>query len=38
VTPVAIALGGNLGDREHVLRAAAAALAGAVEDLTLSSF
>ena len=38
MTPVAIALGGNLGDREQVLRAAAAALAGAVADLTLSSF
>jgi len=38
VTPVAIALGGNLGDREQVLRAAAAALAGAVADLTLSYF
>ena len=35
---VAIALGGNLGDREQVLRAAASALAGCVEDITLSSF
>ena len=38
MTRVAIALGGNLGDREHVLRAAAAALAGCIEAITLSSF
>jgi 2-amino-4-hydroxy-6-hydroxymethyldihydropteridine diphosphokinase len=38
VTPVAIALGSNLGDRERTLRAAAAALAGAIHDLQLSTF
>ena len=35
--PVAIALGSNLGDRERILRDAAAALAGAVHDLRLST-
>ena len=38
MTRVAIALGGNLGDREQLLRAAAAALGGFVDDIALSSF
>lgn len=38
VTPVAIAFGSNLGDRERTLRAAAAALGDAVHDLRLSTF
>jgi len=37
-TPVAIALGSNLGDRERLLRDAAAALAPFVDDIRLSSF
>lgn len=38
VTPVAIALGSNLGDRAAVLRAALEVLAGDVSDLRSSSF
>jgi 2-amino-4-hydroxy-6-hydroxymethyldihydropteridine diphosphokinase len=37
ITPVAIALGSNLGDREAVLRAAAATLASSIDGLRLSS-
>ena len=36
--PVAVALGSNLGDRERLLRDAAAALAPFVTDIRLSSF
>src|SRR5207244_4488615 len=38
VTPVAIALGSNLGDRDATLRAALAALAPIVTGLQASSF
>jgi len=38
VIPVAVALGSNLGDRERLLRAAAAALAPFIDDIRLSSF
>ena len=38
VIPVAVALGSNLGDRERLLRDAAAALAPFVDDIQLSSF
>ena len=37
-TPVAVALGSNLGDREQLLRDAAAALVPFVTDIRLSSF
>lgn len=38
MTPVAIALGSNLGDRERTLREAAAALGSVLEDLRVSTF
>jgi 2-amino-4-hydroxy-6-hydroxymethyldihydropteridine diphosphokinase len=38
VTPVAIALGSNLGERERLLMDAAAAIAAHVVDIVLSSF
>jgi 2-amino-4-hydroxy-6-hydroxymethyldihydropteridine diphosphokinase len=38
LAPVAIALGSNLGDRDQLLRDAAAALRPAVHDIRLSSF
>jgi 2-amino-4-hydroxy-6-hydroxymethyldihydropteridine diphosphokinase len=38
MTPVAIALGSNLGDREHNLRNAAQRLAAVVSHLQLSTF
>lgn len=38
VIPVAVALGSNLGDRERLLRDAAAALAPFIDDIQLSSF
>lgn len=38
MTPVAIALGSNLGDRERNLREASERLAASVSDLHLSSF
>ncbi|MBI3049408.1 MAG: 2-amino-4-hydroxy-6-hydroxymethyldihydropteridine diphosphokinase [Acidobacteria bacterium] len=38
MVPVAIALGGNLGDRERTLRDAAAALQRSICDLRLSTF
>jgi 2-amino-4-hydroxy-6-hydroxymethyldihydropteridine diphosphokinase len=38
MTPVAIALGSNLGDREHNLYAAAERLAASLSNLQLSSF
>ena len=36
--PVAVALGSNLGDRERLLRDAAAALSPFIDDIRLSSF
>jgi 2-amino-4-hydroxy-6-hydroxymethyldihydropteridine diphosphokinase len=38
VIPVAVALGSNLGDRERLLRDAAAALSPFIDDIRLSSF
>jgi 2-amino-4-hydroxy-6-hydroxymethyldihydropteridine diphosphokinase len=38
MTPVAIALGSNLGDREHYLRHAIAALAPVVHNVRVSTF
>ena len=38
VIPVAVALGSNLGDRERLLRDAAAALTPFIDDIRLSSF
>ena len=38
MTPVAIALGSNLGERGRLLRDAAAAIAASVSDIVLSSF
>src|SRR5688572_24347125 len=37
LSPVAIAFGSNLGDRERIIREAASALAPAIHHLTLSS-
>jgi 2-amino-4-hydroxy-6-hydroxymethyldihydropteridine diphosphokinase len=38
MTPVAIALGSNLGDREHYLREAARQASAFISNLTLSTF